>query len=88
MPNLKFSKNFDFNQIEGRGGTSFLAPVNFFEENSSKYSGMIIFTDGEGECVKIGKKLNILWILESRASFLKSEKWIKSLPGSMVTFLP
>lgn len=85
---VKFSKNFDFNQIEGRGGTSFLAPVNFFEENSSKYSGMIIFTDGEGECVKIGKKLNILWILESRASFLKSEKWIKSLPGSMVTFLP
>ena len=50
---VKFSKNFNLKEITGRGGTNFQPPVDFYMENRSRYSGMIIFTDGEGEVPKL-----------------------------------
>lgn len=93
---VKFSKNLKLAEITGRGGTNFQPPVDYFMENKSRYSGMIIFTDGEGEVPKIGGaaggrglgNASILWILDSRLAYEKSRWWIESLPGNFATFLP
>ena len=88
---VKFTKNLNLSEINGRGGTSFQAPIDFFLENRNKYSGMIIFTDGEGEVPKLSSSLgsaSILWILDSRLAYEKSRWWIESLPGHSGTFLP
>ena len=88
---VKFTKNLNLSEINGRGGTSFQAPIDFFLENRNKYSGMIIFTDGEGEVPKLSSSLgsaSILWILDSRLAYEKSRWWIENLPGNSGTFLP
>ncbi len=85
---IKFTKNIDLTQIEGRGGTNFQVPIDFFAQKTALYSGMIIFTDGEGPIPKLLKPLNILWILDNRLSYEKSKGWINSLPKNKATFLP
>ena len=89
---VKFTKNLKLSEINGRGGTSFQPPIDFFLENKNKYSGMIIFTDGEGEVPKLngnnGCPASILWILDSRLAYEKSRWWIQGLPGNWATFLP
>ena len=85
---VKFTKNFKFAEIAGRGGTSFQPPIDFFMDNRTRYSGMIIFTDGEGDVPVIKVPASILWILDSRLAFEKSRWWIESLPGNSGTFLP
>lgn len=86
---VPFSKNINLSQIKGRGGTNFQPPLDFFMNSSDKYSGLIIFTDGEGAVPQInGNKQNILWILDSRLSYEKSRNWIESLSGCKATYLP
>ena len=89
---IKFTKNLKLEEISGRGGTNFQPPVDFFLENRNKYSGMIIFTDGEGDVPKLKAgslgSASILWILDSRLAYEKSRWWIESLPGNSGTFLP
>ena len=88
---IKFSKNLKLAEIQGRGGTNFQQPIDYFLENRSRYSGMIIFTDGEGEVPKMtggSGNASILWILDSRLAYEKSRWWIESLPGNFCTFLP
>ena len=85
---VKFTKNFKFAEIAGRGGTSFQPPIDFFMDNRTRYSGMIIFTDGEGDVPVIKNPASILWILDSRLAFEKSRWWIERLPGNSGTFLP
>ena len=88
---VKFTKNFNLAEITGRGGTNFQPPIDYFLENHSRYSGMIIFTDGEGDVPKITGAVGnsaILWILDSRLAYEKSRWWIESLPGNSGTFLP
>ena len=88
---VKFTKNFNLTEITGRGGTNFQPPIDYFLENRSRYSGMIIFTDGEGDVPKISGAVGnsaILWILDSRLAYEKSRWWIESLPGNSGTFLP
>lgn len=86
---IPFTKNINLNQIKGRGGTNFQSPLDFFSLHSSEYSGLIIFTDGEGEVPKLEcQKKNILWILDSRLSYEKSRNWIDSLPDCKSTYLP
>ena len=88
---IKFSKNLKLAEIQGRGGTNFQPPIDYFLEKRSRYSGMIIFTDGEGEVPKMtggSGNASILWILDSRLAYEKSRWWIESLPGNFGTFLP
>ena len=92
---VRFTKNFKLSEIKGRGGTSFQPPVDYYLENSNRYSGMIIFTDGEGDVPKLSNKADsisksspILWILDSRLAYEKSRWWIEGIPGSQATFLP
>lgn len=84
---IRFSKNINLSNIEGRGGTNFQIPVDFFESHNSEYSGMIIFTDGEGNPPELHKKLNILWILENQISYEKSKNWIQNQCNNSATFL-
>ena len=85
---VPLKKNMRLDQVKGRGGTNFQCALDFFLQNKAKYSGMIIFTDGEGEKPSANEKMNVLWILENRLSFEKSKLWIKSLPGNSATYLP
>lgn len=88
---VKFSKNFNLAEITGRGGTNFQPPIDYFLENRSRYSGMIIFTDGEGEVPKLPGGIgnsSILWILDTRLAYEKARWWIESLPGNSGTWLP
>lgn len=77
-------------EIKGRGGTSFTPPFDYFSSHSNEYSGMIIFTDGEGNPPQIqaGLSPSVLWILDSRLACEKSRYWLEKLPGSTVTYLP
>lgn len=86
---IPFSKKVDLDQIKGRGGTNFQVPFDYFEEHKAEYSGMILFSDGEGNCpvIKSGVK-NILWILDSRLSYEKNAQWITKQAGCRATYLP
>lgn len=88
---VKFTKNLNLSEITGRGGTNFQPPIDYFLENRNRYSGMIIFTDGEGDVPKVSGTIgnsSILWILDSRLAYEKSRWWIDKLQGSSATFLP
>ena len=88
---VKFTKNLNLSEIAGRGGTNFQPPIDYFIENHSRYSGMIIFTDGEGDVPKVSGAIgnsSILWILDSRLAYEKSRWWIDKLQGSSATYLP
>lgn len=86
---ISFRKKIDLNQINGRGGTNFQVPIDFFCENKNNYSGLIIFTDGKGAVPIVnGSKNNILWILDSRIAWEESKNWIKTLNGCKSTYLP
>ncbi|MCR5188089.1 MAG: VWA-like domain-containing protein [Treponema sp.] len=86
---ITFRKKVNIEEIKGRGGTSFQPPIDFYTENSSQYSGMIIFTDGDGPIPQMPAACkNILWIMDSRLAWEKASNWIKGLPGNKSTYLP
>ncbi len=85
---FKGSRNkISLDQIKGRGGTSFQPPYDYFLEHRNEYSGMIIFTDGEGN-PPLGADGTVLWILDSRLAYEKARSWIGALPGASATYLP
>lgn len=85
---VSYKKKIDLNQVKGRGGTNFQIPCDFYSEHKTDYSGMIIFTDGEGEAPLIEGAPNVLWILDSRLNYEKSRQWITRTCGCQATFLP
>lgn len=86
---ITFKKKINLEEIKGRGGTNFQPPIDFYTENRTQYSGLIIFTDGEGSIPQVNASCkNILWILDSRLAYEKASNWIKTLPGNKSTFLP
>ena len=86
---ITFTKKVNLSEIKGRGGTNFQPAIDFYIENKSIYSGMILFTDGEGNPPVINiPKANILWILESRIAYEKSKQWINLINGCKSTYLP
>lgn len=86
---ITFQKKINLQEIKGRGGTNFQPAIDFYLLNRNLYSGMIIFTDGEGNPPLVdGGSANILWILDSRLAFEKSRQWINSINGCKSTYLP
>ena len=82
-------------KIEGRGGTSFQEPIDFFLEN--KYDGLIMITDGYALKPTLPKHFygNILWMLYDDNTYRKKSqvlpaqsKWIAELPKNKFTILP
>ncbi|MCR5613595.1 VWA-like domain-containing protein [Treponema sp.] len=86
---LSFYKKIELKEIAGRGGTNFQIPIDYFEEHRAQYSGMIIFTDGEGSAPRVssGRGKNILWILDNRVQFDKCAQWINNFTGCRATYL-
>lgn len=85
---IRFSKNINLDEIKGKGGTDFQCAIDFFENHLSDYSGMIVFTDGDGAVPKINTQKNILWILDTRLAYEKNKNWIENLGGCKATYLP
>lgn len=86
---IQFKKKIALEEIKGRGGTNFQPVLNYFAENKSEYSGLIIFTDGEGAVPSVKSDTsNILWILDSRIAYEKNSQWIKKTVGCQATYLP
>lgn len=85
---IPFRKKIELDQIKGRGGTSFQPAFDFYKEHSEDYSGLIIFTDGEGSIPSVQGTNNVLWILDSRLAWEKCRQWINTLPGNKSTYLP
>ena len=85
--------SLDFSSIKAGGGTSFQPPYDYYAQHCNDYSGMIIFTDGQGRLPVLSGESQrfsgtVLWILESRSSYEKTHRLIESLPGSSATYLP
>ena len=82
-------------KIEGRGGTSFQEPIDFFLEN--KYDGLIMITDGYAPKPKLPPHFygSILWMLYDDNTYRKKSQvlpkestWIAELPKNKFTILP
>ena len=85
---IRFTKNVNLSEIKGKGGTDFQCAIDFFEEHDGDYSGLIIFTDGEGNPPKIRTSKNILWILDTRMAYEKNRLWIENVCSCSATYLP
>jgi predicted metal-dependent peptidase len=55
-------------RVEGRGGTDFNPPVNYYVENKDKYQALIYFTDGECSPPDLSPN-NILWLIPDNHAF-------------------
>lgn len=85
---VEFRKKIELDQIKGRGGTNFQPPFDYYSQHEDEYSGMIIFTDGEGAVPLTNGTNNVLWILDSRIAWEKTKQKINTLPGNQSTYLP
>lgn len=83
-------------KVQGRGGTDFQAPIDFFLKDG--YDGLIMITDGFAAVPEVPKVFrgNILWLIYENEWFDISRKqglnkelsWIKDFPRSRYTVLP
>ena len=82
-------------KIEGRGGTSFQEPIDYFLDNH--YDGLIMITDGYAPKPELPKVFygNILWMLYNDEYFRNNggllpsaHQWIAELPKNKFTILP
>lgn len=54
-------------KIHGRGGTSFQPVIDYYNENKSKYTALIYFTDGEASSPSPAQG-RILWVISSNSN--------------------
>jgi predicted metal-dependent peptidase len=67
--------------IKGRGGTSFQPIIDYYEQNRSKFNGLIIFTDGYACKPSVPERLkhSILWICNNKRNYRTHKDWIERL---------
>lgn len=82
-------------KIEGRGGTCFQEPIDYFLDNH--YDGLIMITDGYAPKPTLPDTFygNILWMLYNDEYYRKNcqvlpaaHQWIAELPKNQCTILP
>ena len=64
-------------QVNGRGGTEFDPVLDYYNENSKKYTSLVYFTDGECDA-NVKPKGNVLWVISERSSMNND------LPGKVI----
>lgn len=74
-------------KVEGRGGTNFQAIIDMYVD-SSKYDGLIIFTDGYAEKPVMKKEKHVLWIFTSKGSCDFAKRWVDTFKFSKATYIP
>jgi len=65
-------------KIFGRGGTDFTEAVDYYNDNLSKFSCLIYFTDGECANPERNPKGRVLWVLSSQSDMNNK------LPGKVI----
>ncbi|MFY7908797.1 MAG: DUF2201 family putative metallopeptidase [Emticicia sp.] len=80
-----FYKGLPPDQIHGRGGTAFDAPIQYANE---KYlaDAIIYFTDGYGPAPSIKNRKPILWLISSKGIDDKTSYWT-DLPGRKIKMI-
>ena len=83
-------------KIQGRGGTNFQPPLDYFLEH--RYDGLMMITDGYASRPEVPERFygNILWMLYNQSAFCNKAKqaldpsldWIFKMPKSKYTILP
>ena len=83
-------------KIQGRGGTNFQPPLDYFLEH--RYDGLMMITDGYASRPEVPEHFygNILWMLYNQSAFCNKAKqaldpsldWIFKMPKSKYTILP
>jgi hypothetical protein len=63
--------------VHGRGGTEFDPVLEYYNENSKKYTSLVYFTDGECNA-SVRPKGNVLWVISERSE-LNTD-----LPGKVI----
>jgi predicted metal-dependent peptidase len=53
-------------EIHGRGGTDFQPVIDFYNDNTSKYTCLVYFTDGEAPAPTPARG-RMLWVLSSKS---------------------
>lgn len=53
--------------VVGRGGTDFNPPVDYYNENLSKFTSLVFFTDGYAP-IECKPKKQMLWVISSRGT--------------------
>lgn len=61
----KFNHRAEF-KVHGRGGTSFQPVIDYYNENTSKFTCLIYFTDGEASAPTPARG-RMLWVLSSQS---------------------
>ena len=64
-------------KVQGRGGTEFDPVLDYYNENSKKYTSLVYFTDGECDA-NVKPKGNVLWVISERSSMNMD------LPGKVI----
>ena len=64
-------------KVHGRGGTEFDPVLEYYNENSKKYTSLVYFTDGECDA-SVRPKGNVLWVISERSSMNND------LPGKVI----
>ena len=59
-----------FEEVKGRGGTNFQAPINYVTEHPG-YDGLIIMTDGYAPVPSVPAflKTKLLWVIDNEPSY-------------------
>lgn len=74
-------------KIEGRGGTDFQAIIDLYVE-SSKYDGLIIFTDGYADKPVMNKEKPVLWIFTNKDCYEYGKSLLEDHNKFKATFIP
>jgi predicted metal-dependent peptidase len=64
-------------KVHGRGGTEFDPVLDYYNENSKKYTSLVYFTDGECDA-NVKPKGNVLWVISERSEMNND------LPGKVI----
>jgi len=64
-------------EVHGRGGTEFDPVLEYYNDNSKKYTSLVYFTDGECNA-RVKPKGNVLWVLSERSNMNEG------LPGKII----
>jgi predicted metal-dependent peptidase len=76
----EYKGKFD-GRINGRGGTSFQPPVDYFDKHSKTYTTLVFFTDGYAP-TPTRPRNKMLWVISSRGKGAEDLPWFQiKIPG-------